>query len=825
MKKTIPVLWFLCLFSSLLQADTYRVTDEVLREDPPYFGLNFGLAPFKPWTKVYNNVWNDFYAMEPIVFRWNFTATGGGEDYIENAKGEPATNNPARDRNARSAGAGYYYQMHDGFWDGAQVDIYRPTEDGLVHIRRDKVKRFLSPRRGEEGEERLHLEGTGEPVQAGDIYDLLMVRDEVPEGVARPKGQRNGFFRPSPNSGVTWRIDSTTHSPENGSTASMRVDLPGGSNKPVGMTHQYLRWGGEHNNFKPGRPYRFEAWMKGNVDAPVVIEIGDRGSKQLDLTDEWQKISFELDSTTPIFDDIGWLTVGSTGAGTFWLDNMIVYQSDLEPFAIYPEWIEAMQDYKVGLIRDMGGRGTLTMDNFLTRNQFERNFLYSNTGVVSGWFQGNMTLPVLLELCEETGADPYIMTYVLWTDEEIELFMEYLGGPVDTPGGALRAEHGHPQPWTEVFDRIYIECANEMWNQLFVPQAFPSQPEVAGMVSDRLFRKIKESPYANDKFRYVASAFVHSLYRWKDGDEYNMNDRARAWTFRNLITSPNANAIATAPSGYIGGWDGDTPVGQDDEQLFQSNLLYPAQIMHPKLDEILAMQEELTEQYGRGALEMIKYEAGPGYALPSPEKPFMEETERIGKSLALGTATLDNFLFVLANNGNANYYKFSGSDNWASHTRDMIPHNTYLALSLRKFCEGDMLKVDDVDVGTIDIPEMQSIGLDNQGKRRKKVIPAVSGVPLTQLYAFREGGRYSFIGLNRSATEPQEITIDLPYEPQSQYTLHTYAHEDIRANNRTASSPEEMELKINTYERDGFKNGFTFNVPPASAFVIVNQAK
>ena len=42
--------------------------------------------------------------------------------------------------------------------------------------------------------------------------------------------------------------------------------------------------------------------------------------------------------------------------------------------------------------------------------------------------------------------------------------MEYLGAPANAGYGKVRAELGHPQPWTEVFRNIYVEYGNEAWN-------------------------------------------------------------------------------------------------------------------------------------------------------------------------------------------------------------------------------------------------------------------------------------------------------------------------------------------------------------------------
>lgn len=50
------------------------------------------------------------------------------------------------------------------------------------------------------------------------------------------------------------------------------------------------------------------------------------------------------------------------------------------------------------------------------------------------------------------------------TLDEMKGFMEYLGSPPDTGWGRLRAELGHPKPWTETFTGINIEFGNELYN-------------------------------------------------------------------------------------------------------------------------------------------------------------------------------------------------------------------------------------------------------------------------------------------------------------------------------------------------------------------------
>jgi hypothetical protein len=810
MRSTILFLLTSALFSAVHAAENvFTVTDEVLVKNPPNFGMNFGAGSFRPWdaTQVWN-VWSDFYSCEPIIFRLNGQATGGDADCLEDVRGEFC------DDQVQSVGIGYWQVAQDGFWNGAEIEVYRPEGDTVRLVRKEKIKAFFSPPRSPDGakpvgpvpgEQRAYFENKGEPVKQGDLYVMTMKRTSVPEAVAAPETLRNtDFFGPTPESGVQWIIDESTCAPDGGSTASMKITLPG-STKPVGMQHQYLRWSGKELDFEAGKKYRCDIWLRqeGLTD-PVTVQIGDRITKKFGVGSEWQKFSFEVPNDKPVGPAVYQALIGSTGEGTLWLDNWLVYEDGVEPFDFDPDWVEAMKQYRPGVIRDMGWRGLLTLDNWLTHG-YTRNLIWDfKKGVMNGWGQGNIALPQLLKLCKETGAAPYLMTYALPTDDEIDHLMEYLGAPADTGYGKIRAAQGHPEPWTKEFDRIYVECANEMWNGIFAPQAFPKQPELAGKLASRIFKRIKESPWNTEKnFEFIAPSWVANL-------------KPEGWTWKAFEACPDAAILGVAPSGYIGGWDGETIVGaENDDALLQANLFYSAQHFEPKQQDIENMRKATGRNFGT-----MKYEAGPGYALPNPERPVIEEEEKIQKTLALGTATLDNFMFVLANNGNANYFKMKLDPKWSTHSHDMIPHSTFLALQLRnRYCSGDLLTVKEDSLDKVNIPAQQAIGLNNSAQRVNKQLPAMSGVPLVRLYAFQDGDRYSFIALNRSLKETESVTIELPYSPQTDYTLYMLTG-DPRDTNRF-----EEKLKITEEKKTGFGKEFTFEIPPASCCVLVNQKK
>lgn len=788
-------------------ADLYEVTDAVRVAAPARFGTNFELKSFSPWSELHNNCWNKYAACEPVVFRHNGIATGGGADFLEDQSGKPVGDKP----NPVSAGSGFWSTMGNGFWNGAEIRVYRVNGETIRLLRKDRVKQFDGLK---DTEQKITLESAGEPVRRGDLYVLTMVRGDVPDALnperpANHERQLMGSLPPTKGSGVRWEIDSTTFCPEGGSTASMKISIPAGANFPAGVEQPFLRFDGRELSFEPGKKYTCEIWLKQEgIAGPVTVQVGDRTTQKLDAGGGWKKHVFEVPNEAPIGPKTYPLLIAADSGGTLWVDNFVVREDGLAAFAIFPKWVEILRDFRPGVIRSMSGRFLKTFDGWLSEG-FTRKLVWDvNQG--PQWLV-DFGLREHLELCKQTGARPWLMTYVLPDDEELDALAEYLGAPADVGYGRVRAAHGQAEPWTEVFDAIYVECANEMWNdKFFAPQAFGAQPELAGKVANRVISRLKNSPYNTKKnIKGIAPAWAHNLY-----------NNGKGWTHLAVMACPSADVIGSAPSGYIGGYDGESIVGADDADLFHANLFYSAQVFEPKLAEIDRIRGEMQARTGNWA-EILKYEAGPGYAIPNPNKPFIEEAEQVGKSLALATATLDNFLFVIANNGNSNYFQTRVGPNWSSHNSQFQPQTTWLALLLRnKFCEGSLMEVREKEVAKVDLPERRSVGLGNDGKPSNKTIQGVPAVPVTRLYAFKDGRRHSFLALNRSFTEPRTIRIDLPYPPSPEVRKVWLTVDDPRATNRDG---EMVSLREET-ARD-FKSGYEVTIPPASAVVLINNEK
>jgi hypothetical protein len=96
-------------------------------------------------------------------------------------------------------------------------------------------------------------------------------------------------------------------------------------------------------------------------------------------------------------------------------------------------------------------------------------------------------MPEFLDACEKMklGAAWFTLPVVFSTNEGMNL-IEFLAGPTNTPYGAVRAQRGHPAPWTDSLT-IFLELGNEVWD-------YQNGPPYARMIT-QLFGAMRQSPW------------------------------------------------------------------------------------------------------------------------------------------------------------------------------------------------------------------------------------------------------------------------------------------------------------------------------------------
>jgi len=114
----------------------------------------------------------------------------------------------------------------------------------------------------------------------------------------------------------------------------------------------------------------------------------------------------------------------------------------------------------------------------------------------------------MMQLAEVLGADCILGMSMNETAEDIRDFVEYVNGPVSSRWGALRARHGHPEPYNLKYIQVdnernmtrgYLECMKK-----FARAAWESDPEMTIMTSLNIGTDPRS--YARETREYKLSA-------------------------------------------------------------------------------------------------------------------------------------------------------------------------------------------------------------------------------------------------------------------------------------------------------------------------------
>ncbi len=773
------------------KADAFKITDTVKMKNAPGTGANIVLDSFSHWKgNRMTNIWNRQSGFEPIVFRHVNTIgkeNAGTVDYLEHKT------------KSGFGGIGFWQTFPTGFWEGADFEIYRMKGQYYELLHKGKVKKWVAER---EGEERLYFDmpAPSAPVE-DDFYLLTMERDEVPACVAGKKV----FQGLNMIDGTDYALDRQTRAPEGASTTSLRMTLAGG--KKLGFDHHFIQDKQGWTSLSAGKQYIAEIWMKQEgLDKEVTLELGHLGSQKFKVGSDWKKYTHTVDYK-PSPEKLSKLSLTSDGKGKLWVDNFIIYEAGTPPFRLLPQYQKALSEWKPESLRylEQGVKFYRTLDALLQKDFSEKSMFIgkgkeANTGPTTAG-----SLFTLLDAARQTGADPWINTYV-YTEEECLGLIEYLAGPPSSPYGKIRAEkHGQVEPWTKVFKKIYIEMGNECWNSpVFDPLSFPGRPDRHAALANRMYRAMKKSHYySDDKFDLIAGGHSH-------------NPSYSGAMVKNAIES---DMLVVA--NYIGGWDGFTVLGGDDRALFQRQLLYPAQVIGPEMEAIVKELTKYNRASGANAMKVGIYEFGPGYGMPSAAKPYVDESEEVGKSLALGIAALDMHMVWLNDfgfTGPQGYFNFQTGVNWTSHSDgdSMRPVAAWQALELRnKYCPGDLMQVETSEVKTIDVPDSLGMQINWKGEKKEMCIKGTKGIPMVRCYAFKDGKKHSVLLINRMFDEPRTVKVELPVTPKPEGEIYSLSYKEPRATNR-----DELLYTIQKETRKDLKQSYTITLPPCSATVL-----
>ena len=122
---TLPFRALLAQDAGASAVDHFKVTNEVLQKAPPNFSTNLQFGGFAPWSPDMRvNAWNTPWTSGPIQFQHHGRADAGGEDWLQQNTG---------------AKLSFWDCARSGFWDGADVYIYRLENGMLKLLRQTKI--------------------------------------------------------------------------------------------------------------------------------------------------------------------------------------------------------------------------------------------------------------------------------------------------------------------------------------------------------------------------------------------------------------------------------------------------------------------------------------------------------------------------------------------------------------------------------------------------------------------------------------------------------------------------------------------------------------
>lgn len=242
--------------------------------------------------------------------------------------------------------------------------------------------------------------------------------------------------------------------PGGGGNASLKLD---GREGPA-----FIRFHAQGNNAAPvGGDWTAKVWAKAVGGSPELTfkpsVPGD--AKSIAPTGEWKQYTVKLTLPPVSAGDKSALFTLELNAkgGAVLIDNVEAWKDgdSTNPTPFRDGLVTAMRYINPGSVRylrntknslwnaivprieaaSQGGRGEKGVDEFGTHEFYE--------------------------LCEYLKANPWATLPGTMLPEEMDLLMEYHGGPAGTKGGDLRIRLGHEKPWTKVFDKIHIQFGNE----------------------------------------------------------------------------------------------------------------------------------------------------------------------------------------------------------------------------------------------------------------------------------------------------------------------------------------------------------------------------
>ncbi len=712
--------------------------------------------------------------------------------------------------------------------------------------------------------DRVHVEDTDLDLLPGDYAFIDIVTNHLPIETTAPDLREfwagdDGGMTPVRGAYTALRVPHPEPVPsdmrEPGQTC-LRVEV-GDGEVGIGQYVYYRHDDGEgqwYSQLHPGAPYRAEVWLRqeGLADegrVGVFFTESYAGLSQDEpwvVTDEWQHFTYDFVAPEHPTDNVWHIAQGLqfTGPGALWIEGLVVYRNDEEHgFAPFGPHAVSFDELRAS----MPPTGPKPVIRFQPTTYQPHAMLESmlgdhgNSSYRVAWNASighgpDVTIAQALTWALATGdgpedrAVPMLVCPEEYSEQEWMGLVEYLGVPydpaTDTPQSKPWAHRryvyrgGDGAPWTDEFREVLLEFGNETWHNGAGGYGWdgfgPPDGVHSGGKEYGLFA------------RYMWDEHVAQMPEWT---EYGLADtikfvlganyQADSDSYGELAAQQGAPVAYLGHANYVGPkWETDDEGSTVfDDHGVQETLVGMHTGVKDLVDAAAAMRDELAAA-GAADYTLMAYEGGPGGYWTNPDDPEVDEL--YGKSLAMGVAALDAWLYSSSRGyTHQAYLAFSSGRWWSSHTMPeaggLRPHPGWLALTLRgRHARGRQM----TNVDVTDAPTWTREDED---------------VPLISSYALRDEDAWSVFVLSRKLDGEHDghdfgdghtpTTIHLPFDAPSGITLHRLARPDgtdadPRENNRDAANVAIVseELDPSTFNSEFVVEG---GMPPGTAYLYV----
>jgi hypothetical protein len=433
--------------------------------------------------------------------------------------------------------------------------------------------------------------------------------------------------------------------------------------------------------------------------------------------------------------------VGLEGPGEVWVDDALVYEStsttnsamdptsapvSAGPYDPIPSVVADLKRSKVGTLRFWWHNSQVTMADALTRATAE------SPGVVHNIYAD-------LALAEAVGAAAWFCAEKEWLPDEYAALAEYLASDDTTQGmGQLRAQQGHPAPWTATLPAVYIEYSDESWNWPFYAYPFdPWHPSVYASLGAARFNAIRSSGFKPDNMYLVLDGQL--------SDDFWVNGPVQADAY------PSMDALDNAPYLQMP----SLPFDDTGRLLLGTVAQY---------DQYLQATKAAWVKKG-DSTQLYLYESGPqaaggsGSTLPEDARkdsmalvgPYMD---LMAQALASGTKALNQFVYQ----ADAAWMAVTGVS-----TRFRLP--TSYAIELWNNVAGG---ADELAVNVVG-PTVTPVTLTPGANGAPSTYTDGAPVSSVAVHAYRAGGHVSYGLINRNAAVAYSVA--LPSEAGAVYAV------------------------------------------------------